>query len=452
MKVLSGYIKADSGSIFLDGRQVVIRSPSDAVKLGIGMLHQDPLDFPPMKVIDNFITGSPIESDFRSFFPDYRKAKSEFLELMNRFNFKLEPDSYVDRLTVGERQQLEILRLLWRGVQILVLDEPTTGISLPQKVLLFETLKQLAAEGKTILFVSHKLEDVNELCDGVSVLRQGKLVGQSRYPFNMNELVNLMFGKQIEKNKRQSFSTNENNFILSGIFYEDHRNKLENFSIEIKHGEIIGIAGMEGSGQQEFLRVCSGLLRPSSGRILFKNKNLFGKDYQAFHKLGVTYLPASRLEEGLISGLSIMEHFLLSEEDPGIFLNPLKAYTTTLAEINNFRIRGNPHSLVETLSGGNQQRTLLALMRQNTQMIFMEHPTRGLDVESANYIWSKLKERCKNGASIMFISSDLEEILDNSDRILVFFSGRISKPILAEYTNSEVLGQLIGGKGWQELQ
>jgi general nucleoside transport system ATP-binding protein len=448
MKILSGYIRADRGEIILDGKISPIYSPSNALSLGIGMLHQDPLDFPPMKVIDNFITGSRIKNNLSSFFLDHQSTRKQFVKLQHNFNFELDPESYVDTLTVGERQQLEILRLIWLGARILILDEPTTGISLPQKILLFNTLKQLARDGMTILFVTHKLEDVNELCDDVSVLRQGQLVGQESPPFDIDHLVNLMFGKPVERTIKESCKKEKRKLHIKNISYEDQRTRLRDVSLEVMEGEVIGIAGMEGSGQLEFLRICSGLIRPTQGNIIFDDMDLSGKNYLKFHKNGFYYLPASRLEEGLVSGLSLTDHFLLTTEKPGFFIDYRKGKNTTEKAIKDFYIHGLPENSVEMLSGGNQQRTLLALMGEDTQVILMEHPTRGLDVESSRYIWTKLKERCRKGACILFISSDLEEILDYSDRVLVFYSGKISDPLGADTTNSEILGQLIGGKGW----
>src|SRR5512135_807679 len=179
MKILSGFIQADTGEIVLDGKAVVSKSPADANRYGIGMLHQDPLDFPPMRLIDNFLLGRA-----GGLFPDRKAVGREFRDLAAQFDFFLDPDAYVDSLTVGERQQLEILRLLWMGARVLILDEPTTGISASQKAKLFETLRKLAKQGKTIIFVSHKLEDVEALCSKVAVLRSGKLVGEASAPFD----------------------------------------------------------------------------------------------------------------------------------------------------------------------------------------------------------------------------------------------------------------------------
>ena len=208
------------------------------------------------------------------------------------------------------------------------------------------------------------------------------------------------------------------------------------------------MAGMEGSGQTLFLRACAGLLRPVGGELFIQDENMLGKPYRSFLQKGVTYLPASRLEEGLIPGLTLSEHFSLLDGSRSLFIDQKQALKVSNQRIQEYNIRGRESSLVEMLSGGNQQRALLALLKDPLSLILMEHPTRGLDVESSIYIWGKLKARCAEGTAIIFISSDLEEILNYSDRILVFFSGQISKPLDATQTTVEDLGELIGGNNW----
>jgi len=446
MKILSGFIQADSGEIRLDDRAVVIHSPADAIRQGVGMLHQDPLDFPPMRVIDNFLLGRP-----GGLFPDRRAAARDFRGLAAQFDFSLDPDAYVDALTVGERQQLEILRLLWLGARVLILDEPTTGISASQKEKLFATLRTLAKQGMTVIFVSHKLEDVEALCHTVAVLRAGKLVGQAGAPFQTKKLVELMFGREISLGARQAAAGGACVLSLDGLDLEDARLHMRGIELEVAAGEVIGLAGMEGSGQGPFLRACAGLIRPVGGHVSIKGHDLTGKSYHAFKQNGVSFLPASRLEEGLVSGLTLTEHFVLAERTQGVFINHEWGQSLAEERIKSFNIRGTPLSPVESLSGGNQQRALLALLQTPLSLLLLEHPTRGLDIESVIYIWSKLKERCRQGTAIVFISSDLEEILQYSDRVLVFFSGRVSRPLDAAKTTVEQLGNLIGGKGLETL-
>ena len=446
MKVLSGFIQADSGEILLDGKPVLIKSPADAIGYGIGMLHQDPLDFPPMRLVDNFLLGRS-----GGLFPDRKAVEHGIHELAVQFDFSLDPERYVDSLTVGERQQLEILRLLWLGARVLILDELTTGISASQKDKLFETLRKLAKQGMTVIFVSHKLEDVEVLCHKVAVLTTGKLVGEAAAPFNAKKLVEMMFGKEISLGARRPLKLGARVLELRDLAVEDIRLHLADINLDVRAGEVIGVAGMEGSGQGPFIRACAGLIRPVNGRVLVNNHDLTGSSYHAFKRNGVSFMPASRMEEGLVPGLTLTEHFVLAEETRGLFIDGDQGRKLAEDRIKSFNIRGTPVSTVESLSGGNQQRALLALLRMPLSLLLLEHPTRGLDIESTIYIWSKLKERCQEDTSIIFVSSDLEEILQYSDRVLVFFSGKVTPPLDVSSLTTEKLGELIGGMGWARL-
>jgi ABC-type uncharacterized transport system ATPase subunit len=446
MKILSGFILPDGGEILLDGKRVVIHSPADALRQGIGMLHQDPLDFPPMKILDDFILGRT-----GAVFPDRRKAARDFRELAEQFDFTLDAESFVDTLTVGERQQLEILRLLWFGARVLILDEPTTGISQPQKEKLFATLRRLAAQGMTIVFVSHKLEDVELLCSSVAVLRQGKLAGTAEPPYDTRSLVRMMFERDIGYSGKASIEPGRPILSLRGVSLEAQHLQISDVSFEARAGEVIGLAGMEGSGQSVLLSACAGLARPVAGRVRLGDRDLTGRSYHAYLKQGVAYLPAARLEQGLVAGLSLAEHFVLSEGAGGVFIDRRKAADVAADRISTYNIKGSPSHPVESLSGGNQQRMLLALLKESLSLILLEHPTRGLDIESTFYIWGKLRERCARGAAIVFISADLDEVLQYSDRVLVFFSGRVSPPLPAAGLTVEQLGGLIGGKGWDSF-
>lgn len=442
MKVLSGFIHADEGQILLNGEAVKLQNPAQALRYGIGMLHQDPLDFPPMKVLDNFIIGAS-----GGMFPNRKNAAGEFRSLQAKFGFEIDPEAYVDALTVGERQQLEILRLLWMGAKVLILDEPTTGISAIQKESLFATLVKLAEQGMTVIFVSHKLEEVEGLCHRVAVFQCGRLVGEAVPPYSTEVLVEMMFGKVVAKEGRDD-ARHEGSFLqLEDIAVEDFRLRIKKVNLTLRRGEVVGLAGMEGSGQRQFLRMLGGLMRPVSGQLVFNGKNLAGKPYRQFKDAGIAYVPAARLEEGLVTGLSLSEHFILAEKQAGFFINRSKARALAEERIKGFSIRGTPESKIEALSGGNQQRALLALLRDPLNLLLLEHPTRGLDIESTIWIWGKLKERCHQGATIVFISSDLEEVLHYSDRILVFFGGKVSQPIDSVTTTVDQLGLMIGGKG-----
>ena len=441
MKVLSGYHSADSGEIVLDGKSIKLASPNDAIAAGIGMLHQDPLVFLPFSVIDNFVLGSPGGRRL-----DRRRAAVEFGELCKRYGFNLDPALPTRLLTVGERQQLEILRLLWLGARVLILDEPTTGISADQRAKLFVTLKALAEEGMSVIFVSHKLEEVADLCQRVTVMTRGKVVGEAEMPVPAERLVEMMFGQAVEFRDRDAVPHGGSQLTLDSIRTSSGLLSEEPISLDVKSGEVIGLAGMEGSGQETFLRICCGMRAPRQGSVAVGGKDLTGKHYHDFLAAKVKYLPAGRLEEGLIEGLTITEHFVLTGADRSFFIDWGKARRLAEAQVDHFTIKGTEASTAESLSGGNQQRLLLAMLPPELTALLMEHPTRGLDIESADWVWDQLLARRAAGTSIVFASADLDELLRYSDRILVFFSGRVIGELDAAATNVDEIGLLIGGR------
>ncbi len=420
MKILSGFIHRDGGEILLDSRSVEFRSPAEAIRAGVGMLHQDPLDFPPLCVLDNFLLGRE-----DGFMQNRARALADLKRLSAQFGFDIDPETIVSSLTVGERQQLEIMRLLSLGAKILIFDEPTTGISLPQKIKLFETLRLLAQQGMTVIFVTHKLEDAEALCGKVTVLRRGQVTGEVTRPFTTQQLVQLMFGQAIA----------------------DYRLRVPEMNVQVHAGEVVGLAGIEGSGQRLFMRACAGLDQPVTGEIWIAGARMDRQAYRKFLDGGVAYMPAGRLEEGLVPGLNLTEHFVLAKRSRGFFVNWNLAQEQAEARILEYSIRGVPTSRVEALSGGNQQRALLALLQPNLRLLLLEHPTRGLDIESTLWVWNQLLERRRQGTAIVFSSADLDEIFQYSDRILVFSGGRVAKALKAIETSVEQLGELIGGKG-----
>ncbi len=441
MKVLAGFSQKTSGRILLDGKSVNYRNPAQASHLGIGMLYQDPLDFALLTVLENFMIGQTkgLSAQKRSFKTDFQKAAEAF-------NFLLDPNASLKSLTIGERQQLEILRLLALGIEVLILDEPTTGISSTQKQILFDALKKLAAEGKSIILVSHKLEDVEVLCDKVTVLRQGVVTGEMKQPFDTDQLLAMMFGQPPAALSRSPELPGSNVLVLNNVSGTGGRTGLKNCNVVICQGEVVGLAGLEGSGQGVFLRLASGLNQAVSGSITLQGRNMNNQDHHSFQQHGVTFLPGSRLEEGLISGLSITEHFALQEDPRTFILKWREAEQTAMTRIENFRIKGTPQFRVEALSGGNQQRLLLSFLPADPVLLLLENPTRGLDMESVNWVWQHLHRYCHDKTSIVFSSSELDEILMVSDRVLVFFNGSIIKDVESAKTDVHELGRAIAGK------
>jgi len=441
MKILAGFSKQTRGEIFVDGTAMDYRNPAKAATLGIGMLYQDPLDFSLLSVLDNFMLGQTDGPGAQS-----KKFNKNLNALARALNFLLPPDAALKTLTIGERQQLEILRLIALGIQVLILDEPTTGISSTQKEVLFEALKKLAAEGKSIILVSHKLEDVEVLCDRVTVLRHGKVTGDMRRPFDSQRILEMMFGAPPVFPARCAETPGEDVLVMTQISGTGGRAGLKDCNVVIRQSEVVGLAGLEGSGQGVFLRIAGGLKRATRGSIHLLGRDMHRLDHHAFKSEGVTFLPASRLEEGLISGLSIAEHFALQHSRDRFVVPWQDAFEAAKQGIDNFRIKGQPVSVVEELSGGNQQRLLLSFLPANPVLLLLENPTRGLDIESVNWVWQHLHAYCGKKTSIVFSSPELDEILMVADRVLVFFNGRIIKEVDASKTDVQELGRAIAGK------
>jgi len=443
MKVLAGYTVKTSGTILINGRPAEYDHPSQATRLGIGMLYQDPLDFPPLTVLDNFMMG--LDRGLISKEEAYRLRLSE---MADPFGFHLDPNTAVERLTVGERQQLELVRLLALGVELLILDEPTTGISSLQKQALFTALRKLTGEGKTILLVSHKLEDVEALCDRITVLRRGRVEGDTGLPFESGKLLAWMFGAELAPRPCFERRTEEGTLSLTmdGVSALGGRAGLSSCRVAVRQGEVVGLAGLEGSGQSLFLRVAAGLVKPQTGKIKVAGEDMTGKDHHAYRARGVTFLPAGRLEEGLMPGLTLTEHFALQQQK-GLLIHWAEALERAEQGIERFRIRGNALSAAESLSGGNQQRLLLALLPVDPLVLLMEHPTRGLDMDSVQWVWEKLMAYAVHGTTIVFSSAELDEIFQMADRVLVFFNGVVVKDVRACDTTMEELAKAIAGKG-----
>lgn len=425
MKIITGFQARTGGTIMLDGREVAMASPREAAAHRIGMLYQEPLDFPQLSVLDNFMAGGG--SSF-----DPAGQRQALAELQHHFGFTLDPRQPMQELTVGERQQLELLRLISNGARLLILDEPTTGISARQKDQLFGALTKLRGDGATILLVSHKIDEVEQLCDEVTVLRNGLTVAWQQRPFDRQRLLAAMFDAvpQQDSPPLAAPRTDQPVLVFNRVSSDAGRSGLKDISLTIAAGEIVGLAGVDGSGQSVFLKAAYGLIPPAQGEIttLGRRPELeYGRD-----SAKKVFLPADRLTEGLFPGLTIREHHLLAGDPP-----PLLSRGSGLAEarwaIDTASIRGTADSRVEDLSGGNQQRLLLSLIPENSRLLLLENPTRGLDVQSAIWTWRYLRQRLHPDGAMVFASPELEEILSQASRVLVFYNGRIvlDKPTTA---------------------
>jgi simple sugar transport system ATP-binding protein len=441
MKILAGYQAPDAGEIMIDGQAVTFASPLHAIARGVGMLQQDPLDVNSFTVAENFTYGLPGGLTLSR-----RAAAEQVRASAARFGFDLDPMMAMSDLSIGQRQQAEIVRLLALGVRTLILDEPTTGISTEQKTLLFDALKALArADGMSVLLVSHKLEDVIALCDEVVVLRAGKVVGAAEMPITTETLVEMMFGKQLKVGSRERAAFGDRVLHMQNVQLRGKRITIRDFDLEVRAGEVVGLAGLDGSGQELILRACAGLIKPSHGSIRIDGRDMTGKAYRDYVAAGVAFGAAGRTEEGLIAGLTLTEHIALTATD-GVWIDWSAAERLTAAQLEQYDVRGTPRSTIETLSGGNQQRLLMALMPPQPVLMVLEQPTRGLDVDSARWIWTQLLTRRASGTAVLFTSPDLDELVAYSDRIVVCFAGRHCEVPTARGVTLDALGHLIGGQ------
>jgi len=435
MKILSGFQDADSGSVTLDGAAVSLGDPKAAIASGIGMLHQDPLVVLPFTAIQNFILGTDI---------DRAEARRLIVETGQRLGFDLDPDRVARTMSVGERQQLEIVRLLSLGVKVLILDEPTSGISTGQRELLFAALRTLASEGLIVLFVSHKLEEVLDLCRSVTVIRRGTVVGERPLPCPPEALVEMMFGEIVTGTTHATGGHGTPLLRVANLHVTGRRQTISDVNLLVDAGEVLGVAGLEGSGQGPLLRALAGLDQTTEGTINLDESDLTNRGHRSFMAAGVHFLPAGRLEEGLFPDLTIAEHLELALGDKTVDWG--RADERAKSAIERLSIKGAPNDPVEGLSGGNQQRVLLAMMPERVRLLLMEHPTRGLDIESADVVWTQLLERRTEGTAIVFVSADLDELVSASDRIAVCFDGRILDIVDANTVDANQLGSLIGGQ------
>jgi ABC-type uncharacterized transport system ATPase subunit len=440
MKILAGYVRKSEGTIKLNDLPMEYRGPSQASGLGIGMLYQDPLDFPSLTVLENFMVGR-----CRGFFAQEALHRGQLLELAEALGFQLNPDRQARELTVGERQQLELLRLLALGVEVLILDEPTTGISSIQRRILFAALKKLSHQKKTFLLVSHKLEDVETLCDKVTVLRSGRVAGEMERPFDTKRLLNWMFGSMPAQPPCSQMQPGSPALIMEAVSGLGGRTGVKACTLSVRKGEVVALAGLAGSGQETLLRLAAGLKRPKEGTIRIRGEIMTGKDHQAFKARGVSFIPTARLEEGLIPDLTITEHFALRQKR-GIKVHWKAAQEMAEERIKHFRILGRASSKPESLSGGNQQRLLLALIPDDPIILLLENPTRGLDMESVRWVWDHLMSYVNRGTAILFSSMELEEIIQVADRVVVFFDGAMVKEERACDTDLNALGQAMAGR------
>lgn len=448
MKILSGLYQPDEGEIYIFGKKERINSPSRAIELKIGMVHQHFMLVGRFSVLENIILGAERKKGFTI---DWEECRRTIEELCRLYNFSVDLNAKVDEISVGMAQRVEILKVLYRGADILVLDEPTAVLA-PQEVKeLFLNLKRLKEEGKTIIFISHKLDEVLEIADKITVLRRGKVVG-TVLPKDVNkeELAKMMVGKPVllkldkeEVEKGDVILSIENLLVKDG----NGRPAVENVNINIRGGEIYGIAGVEGNGQKELAEAIIGLRDVSDGDIKVLGKSIKDFSIRERRDLGVAFIPEDRHKQGLILPMKVWENAVLGLHRKKEFckapsLNVRKAEKFTQDMVKEYKVSlSSINQAIEGLSGGNQQKVILGReLSQDPVFVIAAQPTRGLDIGASEFVYSQLLKLKKQGKAILLISADLDEVLSLSDRVGVMYGGKI----VAEFRPEEVSLEEIG--------
>jgi len=455
MKILSGMLPPTEGKIFVKGKEVRFKSPADALANGIGMVHQH---FTLVEVFDalhNIILGMEGHGLFSEI--DVEKARKKLQKLMDELNFQVPLDVPVETLPVGVQQRIEILKVLYRDVNVLILDEPTAVLTPIEVKELFDVLRTLKSQGKTIIFISHKLREIMEITDRVTVLRKGEVIGT----VNTSEatpqlLARMMVGRdvvlRVQKPPKEPGKPilKVENLWVKGDRGED---AVKGLSFEVRAGEIFGIAGVEGNGQTELIEAITGLRRIEKGKVILNGKDITGRPPKELYNLGVAHIPEDRTHMGLILDMSVAENSILG-------LHWKKKFTGHLNSLKWSNVKKHAQELIEkfeivapgidapvkSLSGGNQQKLIVAReVNKEPLLIVASQPTRGVDVASTEYIRNYLVKLRNEDKAVLLVSADLDEVLQLSDRMAIMYEGQFVDIVKPEEVTEEQIGLMMGG-------
>lgn len=453
MRILYGMYSLDEGEIRVKGERVDIKSPKDSISHGIGMVHQHFTLVRTLTVLENVILGLPSPKGFRL---DYASAREKLGALAQRYGLEVDPDALIWQLSVGERQRVEILKALYRNIDVLILDEPTAVLTPNEAEKLFDTLRILRSEGKGVVFISHKLQEVMGLSDRIVVLRGGKVSGERRKSeTTKDELARLMVGREVgELPVELEASTSPVVLSVSSLTADNDQGvrALKGISFELRAGEILGVAGVAGNGQRELEEILCGVRAPVSGSVRFKEMELANRSPKEIIEAGIGRIPEDRMEAGLILDLPLMENLVIEFFDKapysrGILLNERAMEETARRLMEEYDIRAaGVHEVARTLSGGNLQKVILArVLSRDPEVIVASQPTRGLDVGAAEYIHKKLLQERGRGTAILLLSEDLSEVTTLSDRIIALYEGNIMGIVPRSKFDLESIGLMMAG-------
>ena len=454
MKILYGLYPKDGGTLEVRGTVYDDYSTKTAIELGIGMVHQEFMLVKEMTVLENIILGfEPKKSMDRI---DFAKAKESIEEYIEKYNLDVQVNKKIQDISVGEAQRVEIIKTLYRGVDILILDEPTAVLTPQETEKLFVILENLKNNGKSIIFISHKLNEVMKISDRITVMRQSKHINTvAKNETNPVELAKMMVGREvflnIEKTKPQ---VEETLLKVDDIYVSSERElaKIRGISFEVKRGEIVGIAGVDGNGQSELIEAITGIREVEKGSITFKGKDIKNKTVKTIRDIGVSHIPEDRNKRGLNRDMNIEENlvatrFYKKEFSGKVLLDYKKIRNYAVEAIKKFDIRpDNPEISTKSLSGGNAQKIIVAReLGSESDLLIASQPTRGIDIGSIEFIRKNINEYKSRGKGILLVSAELEEVMSLSDRIIVMYEGGIAGILSAEEATEENVGFLMTG-------
>lgn len=454
MNVLFGLYEQDAGKILINGEEVEVTEPSKAIELGVGMIHQNFMLVDRLSVAENIVAGQEPRKMLKL---DDKAARKQVQQLSKRYGLKVDPDTRVENISVGDQQRVEILKALYREAEILVLDEPTAVLT-PQEVDdLFRIMRELRESGKTLIFITHKLKETMEITDRITILRDGKKVGTvETAETNPNDLAQMMVGRDVvlavEKSERKKKPVA---FKVKNLSVHNPENNLhlDDINFEIERGEILGVAGVEGNGQLELEEGLMGLRPIHSGKILLQDRDISHLATRRRKQLGVAHIPSDRLRRGLVVDFSLERNLILGSEWEAPyakhgFLNRSLISRFTDQVVDLFDIRGTKGGVTaKSLSGGNQQKVILGReLTKEPEMIIAAQPTRGVDVGAIEYIHKELLKMRDEGLPILLISAELDELRSLSDGLIVLYEGEIVASVDADEVSENELGLLMAGE------
>jgi len=445
MNILYGLYRMDEGEIFYRGEKVKIHSPSQALTLGIGMVQQHFTLVPSFTVAENIMLST------RRFEKNVSDVIDRIRKISKEYELRIDPNARIWQMSVGERQRVEILKLLYMNAKVVILDEPTAVLTPQETRALFRAIRLMIENGAGVIFISHKLKEVMEISDRVTVLKNGEVAGTlKRGEYDEKKLARMMVGRnvvfQIEKKP-----ANPGREVLR---VEDVRalndkgfTALNGINLEVREGEILGVAGVAGNGQRELAEVITGLREVSSGRIIFYGKDITREDVSKRISLGISYIPQDRKEIATCPNLSIAENLFLKSKERTFWFDKRKILDTVKTLIEKYSIiTPDPLQPVKLLSGGNIQKVVVAReFELHPRLIIAEHPTRGLDVASMEFVYRSLLEARDRGVAILLLAGDLDEIFTLSDRVVVIYEGRIVGEVEPDPSNLEKIGLMMAG-------